>query len=99
MPPDRISATGFGEYRPIADNATPTGREKNRRVEIFLQLEQEDLEKSDTLPFADSPEPMKREGAEAETPADEKAPVRPIINPVTDKLGGPVNLLPGQGAG
>lgn len=34
--PDRLSATGYGEYRNIADNSTPEGRAKNRRVEIVL---------------------------------------------------------------
>jgi type VI secretion system protein ImpK len=33
---DRISAEGRGEKDPIADNATPEGRAKNRRIEIFL---------------------------------------------------------------
>lgn len=32
--PDRISAAGYAEFSPIATNATPEGREKNRRVEI-----------------------------------------------------------------
>ena len=36
VPPERISATGFGEYRPIADNSTAAGKTKNRRVEIFI---------------------------------------------------------------
>jgi len=34
--PKRVSTMGFGEYRPIASNDTPRGREKNRRVEIIL---------------------------------------------------------------
>jgi chemotaxis protein MotB len=31
--PTRISASGFGQYRPIADNATADGRRMNRRVD------------------------------------------------------------------
>ncbi len=34
--PQRLSATGYGEYRPVASNATPEGRQKNRRVEIII---------------------------------------------------------------
>lgn len=34
--PGRVSATGYGEYRPVASNATPEGRERNRRVEIVV---------------------------------------------------------------
>jgi chemotaxis protein MotB len=33
---NKISATGFAEYRPIADNATPEGRAKNRRVDLVM---------------------------------------------------------------
>lgn len=32
----RLSAAGRGEYNPIADNSTDTGRQRNRRTEIII---------------------------------------------------------------
>ena len=32
----RITSAGYGETRPIADNNTASGRQKNRRVEMTL---------------------------------------------------------------
>jgi chemotaxis protein MotB len=52
LPPERIAATGYGEYHPIEDNGTAAGRGKNRRVEIFLQMDKKDLPRADELPFA-----------------------------------------------
>jgi chemotaxis protein MotB len=34
--PDRLSASGYGEYYPVASNATPEGRAQNRRVDLVL---------------------------------------------------------------
>lgn len=38
--PDHMSAAGYGEYRPVADNDSEEGRQKNRRVDIVLLSEQ-----------------------------------------------------------
>jgi chemotaxis protein MotB len=35
--PDRLALMAYGERRPIASNATPEGRSRNRRVEILFQ--------------------------------------------------------------
>ena len=53
LPPERIAATGYGEYHPIEDNSSAQGRQKNRRVEIFLQLDKKNLPRADELPFTD----------------------------------------------
>lgn len=36
LAPERMSAAGYGEYRPIAPNDSEEGRAKNRRVDIVL---------------------------------------------------------------
>ncbi|HYE67068.1 MAG TPA: OmpA family protein, partial [Anaerovoracaceae bacterium] len=43
--PEKLIAVGYGEYRPIADNATEEGRAKNRRIDIIVLSEKyNDLE-------------------------------------------------------
>jgi type VI secretion system protein ImpK len=34
--PSRVTAEGRGENEPIADNGTPDGRRKNRRIELIV---------------------------------------------------------------
>lgn len=36
MHPDNISITGYGEYRPVAENTTEAGRRQNRRVDLVV---------------------------------------------------------------
>jgi chemotaxis protein MotB len=36
VPPERMVASGRGEYDPVASNDTEEGRQKNRRIEIML---------------------------------------------------------------
>jgi chemotaxis protein MotB len=43
FPPERMSATGYGEFRPVAENGSADGRGKNRRVDIILQTEESEM--------------------------------------------------------
>jgi len=36
FPPNRLAATGFGEYQPVASGETPEARAQNRRIELKL---------------------------------------------------------------
>jgi chemotaxis protein MotB len=38
-----VSASGFGEFDPVADNDSPEGKQKNRRIEIILVPDLSDL--------------------------------------------------------
>ena len=55
--PRRLGAVGYGEFRPIADNATPDGRARNRRIAITILSEE--MAGADTAPTtrSRSPEP------------------------------------------
>ena len=46
--PQRLGAVGYGEFRPVADNATPEGRARNRRIAITILSEE--LAGADTTP-------------------------------------------------
>ena len=49
FPPERISAVGYAEYRPIALNDTPENRAKNRRVDIVILDREESLLEPESL--------------------------------------------------
>jgi chemotaxis protein MotB len=40
--PPRLTATGYGEQRPVASNDTPEGRSRNRRVTILIEAQNPD---------------------------------------------------------
>jgi outer membrane protein OmpA-like peptidoglycan-associated protein len=37
LPKDRVTATGYGMDKPVADNATSEGRAQNRRIEFTVE--------------------------------------------------------------
>lgn len=36
IPPEKIAAVGYGQYRPVASNSTEVGRSKNRSIDIIV---------------------------------------------------------------
>jgi flagellar motor protein MotB len=48
--PRRLGAVGYGEFRPVADNSTPEGRARNRRIAITIMSDA--MAGADTVPFA-----------------------------------------------
>ncbi len=56
--PRRLGAVGYGEFHPIADNTTPEGRAKNRRIALVVLSEE--LAGSDAVapPATNAPAPV-----------------------------------------
>jgi chemotaxis protein MotB len=53
--PRRLGAVGYGEFRPIADNATAEGRARNRRIAITILSDE--LAAADTAPVPGAKSP------------------------------------------
>jgi chemotaxis protein MotB len=64
--PQRLGAVGYGEYHPVANNATPEGRAKNRRITLVVlpeelaAIEPFVSENSTNAPAASTPPPVTR---------------------------------------
>ena len=43
VPPEQVTCAGRGEFQPVTTNATPDGRQKNRRTEIILSPKLDEL--------------------------------------------------------
>lgn len=43
IPPTRVSAAGYGEFKPVAGNDTVDGRARNRRVDIVVAPQSQDI--------------------------------------------------------
>jgi len=67
--PKRLSAVGYGEFHPVADNSNVDGQNKNRRVvlvlmsQAFARYGMTDKERSKALNFSDSAEVSEEEKA------------------------------------
>lgn len=59
--PKRVSAIGYGEYRPVASNDTPEGRRENRRVEIVILPKGIEKIKSDMEKLSEQKERIQKE--------------------------------------
>ncbi len=59
--PKRVSAIGYGEYRPVASNDTSEGRQQNRRVEVVILPKGVEKIKSDIERLTEQKERIQKE--------------------------------------
>lgn len=82
LEPTRMAAIGFGQFRPVADNTSAEGRNRNRRVVIII-LESAQAERifsaRDAVPAlvkADTAQPVAATPVPAETAAKQELPLK-----------------------
>jgi len=75
---NNVTAQGLGKNNPVASNATPSGRQQNRRVELVVNGEPIDVNASVTPSTQPSAQPAPvGSGTEASAPASETNTGRP----------------------
>lgn len=95
--PARLSAVGYAEYRPVADNATADGRNRNRRVTIVVLNQTETNELREDLYLASMSKDGKVPGVRTPSESGWSPPVDVSNLPVTDNaaftvIESPLNL-------
>jgi flagellar motor protein MotB len=92
--PSLLSAVGCGEFQPIADNSTPEGRARNRRIALVVLPEsfvptdvpsegqQQEPDPAPRLTESDSPAPASAE----ESPQPAQPPVEDEAEPTAEEL-------------
>jgi chemotaxis protein MotB len=70
VPGKMLKASGYGSGRPVASNATPAGRAKNRRIEILLLPDKVKVVKGDLPAASAAPVVPKKAGAPEMTDKD-----------------------------
>jgi chemotaxis protein MotB len=74
--PGRLAAVGYGEFQPVADNATAEGRSRNRRV-VLVVSRNLDVRRSVSGVGSGNAKPddaLRRAGTQSAPPAPEVAP-------------------------
>jgi chemotaxis protein MotB len=76
VPAKNLTATGYGQYHPIASNKTAAGRARNRRIEILLTpsldpkaIARSKLREAEAQAKADAKEPVEPKVAKSESPS------------------------------
>lgn len=88
--PGRMAAVGYGEFQPVADNATADGRARNRRV-VLVVSRNLDVRRSVSGSGSGKAQPdaaLKRAGTQPANTEDARASIGEAVNPSSPPQGG-----------